>query len=104
MSINIQEINKSLKENSITLNTRRFTIQLTSLEAFDPSSLQFVNYTRASENDEDIDCLLENKPENSKVYLVSDSFVVDQLLFIPMISDETKGKDSMFAYLVRFIF
>ncbi|CAG5084703.1 Oidioi.mRNA.OKI2018_I69.PAR.g10715.t1.cds [Oikopleura dioica] len=91
MSLNIQEINECLKENSITLNTGRFSIQLTCIEAFDPSTLQFVNYTRASENDGDIDCLLENKPKDSKVYLVSDSFVVDQLLFIPMIIDESKA-------------
>ena len=92
MTFHIQEINECLRENNITLNTRRFSIKLTSSEAFDPSTLEFVNYARASENDEDVDCLLENRPQDSKVFFVSDSFGVDQLLFIPMISDEGKGE------------
>ena len=94
MTSNLEEIRKCIQESDITISTRRYTIKLTSVEAFDPKTLSIPgSYARIKQGclSDFLDSKIERRGEDSKLYLLTDTNGSNELLMLRM-TDDDSGK------------
>ena len=87
MSFHLPEITRLLQEGSITMNTRRYSLKLTSVETLDPITLTVPrSYARLDHNcpTDFVDRVLQRKGEDSKVFLLTDGLGHKEVLLIQM--------------------
>ena len=94
MAFNLEELRKCLQESNITISTRRYTIKLTSVEAFDPRALKIPSsYAKIEQKcrSDFIDSKIDRKGEDSKIFLLTDENGSNEELFLRM-KDDNSGK------------
>ena len=97
MSFHLTEINRLLKEGSITMNTRRYSIKLMSVETLDPKTLaipkSFATVDHNSPMDK-VEQLLQRRGEDSKAYFLTDGVGHKEMLLI-QVEDKDEGKSTI---------
>ena len=85
MSFHLEEITRLLNEGSITVNTSRYSLKLTSVETLDPITLTVPrSYARVEQScpSDLIDRLLQRRGEDSKVFFLTDALGHKEMLLI----------------------
>ncbi|CAG5084707.1 Oidioi.mRNA.OKI2018_I69.PAR.g10716.t1.cds [Oikopleura dioica] len=86
----------------VRIFTDRFSMKMMNVKPLERGSLKLINYLKVTKDFEDIDGLLEKRPENSEVFFLTESRLAHKFLLIPVASDDGRASEIQYNEVTDF--